>query len=149
MSAMSMQGAHEARISTGRILRAGALAALLAAIANTIVRVLAVTLQPVDSAFVALQWIPPAFFTLIGTIGATVVFWIISRQSRRPAAVFTIVAVVVLLLSLIPDLLMLQDGGPLQMPGANAWAVGALIIMHFVAFAIIVPLLNRTAQEVG
>ena len=147
MSTLSMQATRQARIPTGRILRAGALAAVVAAIANTVVRVLAVTLQPVDPGFTALEWIPPVLFTLVGAIGATGVFWIISHQSQHPARVFTIVATIVLLLSLIPDLLLLQHGGPLEMPGANAWAVGALMVMHVVAFAIIVPLLKRTTQQ--
>lgn len=146
MSATTVHRTQEARIPTGRILRAGAIAAVLAALANTIVRVLAVTLQPVDPGFIALGWAPPAIFTVAGTIGATLVFWIISRLSRRPARVFTIVAVVVLLLSLLPDLQLLQGGGPMQFPGTNAWSVGALMMMHFVGFAIIVPLLNRTAR---
>lgn len=146
MSTVTVQHTHDARISTSRIWRAGALAALLSALANTVVRILAVTLQPVDPAFTALGWLPPAMLSVIGVLGATVVFWIVSRRARRPAAVFTAVAVVTLLLSLVPDLLLL-DGGPLEMPGATAWAVGALMIMHVVTFAISVPLLTRTARD--
>lgn len=146
MAALTDGTMHAARIPTSRILRTGALAAVLAALANTIVRVLAVTLQPVDPGFTALGWAPPALFTLAGAIGAMVVFWIISRRARHPASVFTRVAVAVLLPSLIPDLLLLQHIGPLQFPGATAWTVGALMVMHVVAFAIIMPLLNRTAH---
>lgn len=146
MSAATVSGARVERIPTGRILRAGAIAAVLSALANTVVGWLAVTLRPVDPGFMPLTFGPPAMFTIIGAIGATLVFWIISRLSQRPARVFTIVAVVVLLLSLIPDYQMLQGGGAMQFPGTNGWTVGALALMHFVGFAIIVPLLNRTAR---
>ncbi len=146
MSAATVSNERVERIPTGRILRAGATAAVLAALANTVVRLLAVTLRPVDPGFMPLGWGPPVMFTLIGAIGATLVFWIVSRLSRRPARTFTIVAVVALLLSLIPDLQMLLGSGSEQFPGTSGWTVGALITMHFVAFAIIVPMLNRTAK---
>ncbi len=150
MVAIGMQQTTRAsRIPAARIVRAGALAAVLAALANTVVRALAVTLQPVDPGFMALGWIPPALFSLLGAFGATMVLWLISRRSQRPAAVFTAIAVGVLPVSLIPDLLLLQQGGPLWNPSANAWAVGALMVMHVVGFTIIVPCLTRTAQGGG
>ena len=150
MVAIGMQRTTRAsRIPAARIVRAGALAAVFTALANTVVRTLAVTLQPVDPGFMALGWVPPALFSLLGASGAALVFWLVSRRSQRPTAIFTAIAVGVLPVSLLPDLLLLQQGGPLWNPGANAWAVGALMVMHAVGFAIIVPCLTRTAHGGG
>ena len=61
---------------------------------------------------------------------------------------FTRVAVAALAPSLLPDLLLLPDG-PLAMPGSTLWTVGALMVMHLVAFAIIFPALRRAVQGFG
>ena len=74
MIAMDIQQeSNVAQNRSARIVRVGVLAAVLAALANTVVRTLAVTLQPVDPGFVALAWVPPALFSVIGAIGATTV----------------------------------------------------------------------------
>ncbi len=74
--------------------------------------------------------VAPILLTAIGSIGATLVFAIIKRFTRRPVLVFSIVALVVLALSYLPLLL------PLGLPSAT---VIAFAIMHLVAAGIVVP----------
>jgi hypothetical protein len=50
---------------------------------------------------------PTVFFTAVGTLGATVVFAVVRRRAGRPTVLFRRIALGVLLLSLLPDLLLL------------------------------------------
>ena len=147
MTATNVQTMSTARIPTSRILLAGLAAGVLAAIANTIVRIIAVSVQTVDPVFLPLTWGPPAVFSIIGAIGATLVFWIISRTARRPVTTFTRVAIVTLVVSLVPNLFMLQAGSPMNMPGTTVGTVAALIVMHIVAAAVIITVLNRAGAQ--
>jgi hypothetical protein len=47
---------------------------------------------------------PVGFLTTIGVIGAIIVFAIVRRFSKNPNSVFTVIAVVVLLVSFLPDI---------------------------------------------
>jgi hypothetical protein len=118
----------------GRLLRRGLLAAVLAAVANALVLVIA------SSLFGAVVVPPGETLTLgpviaasaIGAIGAAVVFGVIGRFSRRPIRVFRVIALVVLLLSLVPI--------PLQ--GVAGPSAGALALMHVLAAAVVVGVLT-------
>jgi hypothetical protein len=93
---------------------------------------------------------PTIFFTTIGTLGAVGVFALIRRWAERPEHVFRWVALVVLLLSLAPDLWLLGDGAAEMFPGATPAGVGVLTMMHVVAAAVIVwALTARGPREAG
>ena len=47
---------------------------------------------------------PVGAFTVIGVIGAVIVFALVRRFSKNPNSVFTVIAVVVLLVSFLPDI---------------------------------------------
>lgn len=81
-------------------------------------------------------------FTIIGGLGAVIVFALLGRFARRPITLFQRIAIGVLVVSLIPDLLLLNGG----MPGASVGAVAALMLMHVVAWAIIVRVLTTMAR---
>jgi hypothetical protein len=120
----------------GRLLRRGLVAAVLAAVANALVLVIA------SSLFGAVVVPPGETLTLgpviaasaIGAVGAAVVLGIIGRFSRRPIPVFRVIALVVLLLSLVPI--------PLQ--GVAGPSAGVLALMHVLAAAIVVGVLTTT-----
>ena len=84
------------------------------------------------------SWGPVIFFTTIGALGAAGIFGIVRRRAERPEQVFRWIAVVVLLLSFLPDLWLLGDGAAETFPGATRVGVGVLMVMHTVAAAIIV-----------
>ncbi len=120
--------------STGRLLRRGLLAAVLAAVADALVLVIwsslfgAVVVPPDEVLFLG----PVVAASAIGAVGAAVVLGVIGRFSRRPIRIFRVVALVVLLLSLVPI--------PLQ--GIAGPSAGALTLMHVVAATVVVGALT-------
>ena len=85
---------------------------------------------------------PTVFFSAVGTLGAIVVFAFVRRRADRPESLFRRIALGVLLLSLLPDLLLLGDGASGTFPGTTPAGVGVLMLMHVVAAAAIVWLLT-------
>ncbi len=138
MESTTRNGAFSERSSAGRLLRRGLLAAVLAAVANALVLVIASSLfgtvvVPPDE---VLTLGPVVAASAIGAIGAAVVFGVIGRFSRRPIRVFRLTALVVLLLWLVPI--------PLQ--GVAGPSAGALALMHVVAAATVVGVLTTTPR---
>jgi hypothetical protein len=127
------------RVLAGRLIRVGALAALLSASANAI---LLASASSISGAVV----IPPdetvtlgqvAGASVAGSIGAAVIFAVLGRFTRRPVRVFCGVAAVGLLLSFVP----------IAVVGATGWSAGALALMHVVAAVINVGLLTRSGRR--
>jgi hypothetical protein len=135
--------AQEERVSFRRLLWVGPLTIVVAAVANSIVRLLAVSLFSISPDFIQLEPGPPAVFSVVGVLGAVIVFAIIARFSRRPIRLFRIVALIVLLISFVPDIGLLATGAP----GATPLSVGVLMLMHVVAWAISVGMLTRLTRE--
>ena len=134
MESTTSNGPSSVRVPAGWLLQRGLLAAVLAAVVNALVLVIA------SSLFGAVVVPPDEILTLgpviaasaIGAVGAAVVLGVIGRFSRRPIRVFRVTALVVLLLSLVPI--------PLQeVAGPSA---GALALMHILAAAIVVGVLT-------
>ena len=113
------------RMAWNQLLLAALIAIVGSVIVNTVIRAIALALLP--AGFIQLQ-MPPIIiaFTIFGTIGATIVFALINRFARNPIRLFRIVALVVLVLTLIPDLLLLSS------PTANLVSVATLMVMHVV-----------------
>src|SRR3954453_4372093 len=118
------------RVASGRLLKAGALAIVASVIANLIIRIIAVNVLGIGQEFPPLSWGPPIVFTIMGVLGATIVFAIIARFAKRPIRLFRIIALVVLVLSLLPDIGLLSSNA---MPGTSLGSVGALMLMHLAA----------------
>jgi len=132
------------RVRISRLLWVGPLAIVAAVIANLIIRTIAVSLLGISAEFPPLGFGPPVMFTVIGVLGATIVLAIVARFSKRPIALFRTIALVVLVISLIPDVLLYTSNG---MPGTSLGAVLALMVMHAVAYAITVTLFSRMTAE--
>ena len=128
----------------GRLARVGAVAVALAVVVNVLIRTLAVSVFGIGEGFLPLGVGPTVFFTLVGMTGAVVVFGLILRFSRRPARLFRRVALVVLLVSLVPDVLMLFSG---SMPGATGAGVITLMVEHVASWAVAVGVLTRLVEE--
>ena len=135
---------REERVSGRRLLWVGPLAIIAAVVANQIVHLLALSLFKISPEFPPLQVGPPIAFTIMGVLGAVIVFAVVGRLSRRPIRLFRMIALIVLALSFIPDIALLATGA---MPGTSPVAVGTLAAMHVVAWAIAVWMLTTLARE--
>lgn len=123
-----------------------AVAAVLATVANVVLRALAIALFDIPDAFEHLALRAVIVSTVAGVLAAGVVYAIVARVSRTPDRTFTIVAIVALVLSLIAPLTVgLED--PPEYPGTDAASVGTLMAMHVVAAAIAIVTLTRPRND--
>lgn len=123
-----------------------AVAAVLATVANVVLRALAIAVFDIPDAFEHLALRAVIVSTVAGVLAAGVVYAIIARVSRTPDRTFTIVAIVALVLSLIAPLTVgLED--PPEYPGTDAASVGTLMAMHVVAAAIAIVTLTRPRDD--
>jgi hypothetical protein len=131
-------------ISSRRLLWAGAVTALAAAAANTLMRfVAAAALQP-DPAFVPLSPLTPAVFTVLGVLGAVALLAVIARLARRPLWLFQRVVLIALPLTWLPDIALLFSS---PFPGVTPAAVLVLMSMHAVAVAALLTVLPSLLRE--
>jgi hypothetical protein len=134
---------QEVKIS--RLWWAGLLAAVVAVVGNIIVQVITNALVTIPAGFLPFQIPRIAIFSVVGVAGATGVFALLSRFTQRPIHWFWITSVVVLLLSFVPNILMLI--GTLPVPGTTVPGVISLMVMHVVAAAAAVGVLIGVAGE--
>jgi hypothetical protein len=133
------------RSGLGELLRAGLIAAVLALIINQVIRVAAVALLNTDPGFEPLTtWVPVTIFTVGGVVGATLVYGVLRRLVANPKRVFTIVALVVLLLSFIPNIMLGLDPSSAPFPGVTWPNVFTLMLMHLPPAIFSLYFLTRT-----
>ncbi len=131
------------RVSFGRLVTFGAIAGMLAAVANGVVYLLAAAVgtMPDDVAVsggVPITLLPVVLSSIMPAIVAAVFLALLVRFTRRPIGIFWVVAVVLLVLSFIT---------PFTIPGAPAAMILTLLIMHVVAAAIIIWVLTTLAPR--
>lgn len=129
----------EGRVTCSRLLWVGLLAAMVAAAANSLVRAISVILFDIPPDFQPLTLGPVVISSVVGALGATVVFAVVVRFARRPIRLFRTVAVVVLLLSFLNPILALPEAG-LQ-------TILTLEFMHVVVAAVSVGLLTTLIRS--
>jgi uncharacterized BrkB/YihY/UPF0761 family membrane protein len=95
--------------------------------------------------FAPLQWWRYILFTLVGAIGAIVVYAVLPRYSKKPVQTFHIIALVVLLLSFVPNLLMLSNP---EMPTAGVIGLMLMHIPPYAASVIALPVWGSEPKEV-
>ena len=127
------------RVPAGRLLGVGVLAAVFSAVANAVVLAVASSLFgpvviPPDEAVTFGQVMAAS---VAGAVGATVLFAVIDRFTRRPMRAFWGIAAVGLLLSFLP----------IAMAGVTGSSVGTLAFMHVLAAATNVGLLTRLSRK--
>src|SRR5215208_83100 len=126
-------------VPVGRLLRIGALAAVLSGSANALVLAIA------SSLFGAIVIPPDGTVTfgevvgasVAGAVGAAAIFALTGRFTRRPIRIFWGVAAVGLLLSFVP----------IALAGATGSSAGTLALMHVVAAATNVGLLTKLGRK--
>ncbi|WP_201287818.1 DUF6069 family protein [Salinirussus salinus] len=114
-----------------------AVAAVLAGAVNAAL-VAGATAAGVGEGFRAVSYPPVLFLTVVGVVGATLVYALLLRRSRAPRRTFVRVAAAVLVLSFLPDLALLALD-----PAATVGGVVVLMLMHVVVAAASVGVLTR------
>lgn len=137
---MSGGGVAEGGFPFGRWLGLGALAVAVAVVVNVVIRTVAVAVFGIGDGFLALGLGPTVMFTVIGVAGAVVVFGLFLRFSRRPVRLFRRVALAVLLISLVPNVMLLFSS---YIPGTTPAGVFTLMLEHVASWAVAVTVLPR------
>ena len=118
----------------------GALIVFGAVVMNTAIVLVAHTLLTVAPTFGPLQYVAAVPTTVIAVIGALVVFVVISQRSQQPVRLFRRIALIVLAISLIPDVAVFV----LKLyPGTTLPQVGVLMLMHIATALLCVSLAPR------
>ena len=145
--------------SLKRLLWAGPLTIVIAVMVNLILRFIATALLQPSESFIPLSARGPvAPFTVIGTLGAVIVFALVAQFAPSPIRTYRIISVVALSLTFIPDMLLLFGprspagaappvGGPPPMEGVTFPNVLALMTMHVAAWAVCAFLLPRLTRS--
>ena len=118
----------------------GALTVIAAVVMNTLIALAAHALLTVAPTYVPLQFTSLIPATAVATVGALIVFAVISRRSPQPVRLFRRVALVVLIISIIPDLLLPVFG---WFQGTTLPEVGATLLMHIAAALLVISLAPR------
>ncbi|MFD1588008.1 DUF6069 family protein [Halorientalis brevis] len=136
MDAQTETGDVSSTAGVGSLARRGGIALGLAVLVNVAIVVaadaagVAPTLDPLSTG-------PVVLFTALGVVGATVVYGVLARFRAEPDRLFTGIAAVVLVLSLIPDVTYAPT-----LPGATTLGVTVLAIMHVTAALVAVAVLT-------
>jgi hypothetical protein len=116
-------------ISLRRLSAYGAVAIVVSTLVNLALRVLSTQLFQLSSAFSPLGIGAVIFWSVICGSAAVLVFALVIRRSRRPVAVYLLIAIGIYVLTFIPDGLLLS-GNPPFFPGTSVYAVLTLMSMH-------------------
>ena len=148
MSSMSLSSSTprvERAIDWGRFALVGLGTIVAALAANLVVYAIGSALVGYDPRFLPLAGPSGTiFFTIVPAVVAVLLFALLLRFTANPARIFTVVAAVVLVLSLVPDITYIPT-----LPGATAAQTAVLMVMHVVAAVVIVGMLTRQAGRRG
>ena len=119
---------------------AAAVGAVGGLVINSVIATLARTLFDIPSEFQQLTLPVYGFLTVVGAIVGAIGWHLVATRSRNAAGVLRVLVPTVLVLSLIPDLILLVTG---SQPGTTTAGVVALMLMHFAVAAAAVPAYRR------
>ena len=130
-------------VSRRRFVLVGLGTVIAAVLANLIVYFIGSLVVGYDPQFVVLADASGMIlFTVVPAIIAVLLYAALMRFTRDPARIFTNIAVVVLILSLIPDLIYIPS-----VPGATTGQTAILMVMHVVAAVVIVSVLTTQTRS--
>jgi hypothetical protein len=147
LSSSSSSPAPEASrtVSWGRFALVGLGTVIAAVLANLVVYVIGSVVVGYDPQFVVLANASGTIlFTVVPAIVAVLLYAALMRFTSNPARIFTNIAVVVLIVSLIPDLTYIPS-----VPGASSGQTAILMLMHVVAAGVIVSVLTTLTRPQG
>jgi uncharacterized membrane-anchored protein len=116
------------------------MATLVAIVGNLLVLAIFNALFEIPPTLPAFAVVPVIIVTVIGVLGAALVFALIARYTRRPIRIFQITSLVVLLVSFIPNI------GMFTREDASVPGIIGLMIMHVVAAAAAVGIMTKAVQ---
>ena len=119
---------------------AAAVGAVGGLVINTVIATLARALFDIPSEFQQLTLPVYGFLTVVGAIVGAIGWHLVATRSRNAAGVLRVLVPIVLVLSLIPDLILLVTE---SQPGTTTAGVVALMLMHFGVAAAAVPAYRR------
>jgi len=147
---MNLSKSTDGKLPTKQVWMAGGISILGSVIANLAVYWVGRMVVNPDPGFQPLAGPGPTiFFTVAFLLVATLVYLGINAYTTQPVRIFTIVAVIVFLVGLIPDFLLFGEGtsASMGMGVATPGAVVLLILMHIAAFAITLWTFTRWAHR--
>lgn len=130
----------------GTALLTGAVVGVIASAANLAISAIARGVLGADDEFVPLTPGPIVMWTMVGAIVGAVGWRLVVNRSTRSRALLSRLVPAVLLLSFVPDALLLASDST---PGQTTSGVVALMVMHVVTAAIAVTAYNRTMPVGG
>lgn len=143
-SVIGPQSREDARRSHGsgwrRLLVVGTGLVLTATVANVLIATALRSGLGVPANFQPLSTASVASFTIVGMIGATVVFAWIARTQPDPRRTFALVATAGLIVSWLPDLTIWATA---VFPGTTTAGILSLMVLHIVAAVFAVGILLR------
>ena len=130
-------------VSRGRFALVGLATVAAAVLANLLVYALGSVVVGYDPGFVVLANASGTIlFTVVPAIVAVLLYAVLTRFSGNPARIFSNIAGVVLIVSLIPDLTYIPS-----VPGATSGQTAILMLMHVVAAVVIVSILTTQTRS--
>ena len=132
-------------VSWGRFVLVGLGTVFAAVLANLLVYFIGSVVVGYDPQFIILANASGTIlFTVVPAVVAVLLYAALMRFTRNPARIFTNIAVVVLILSLIPDLTYIPS-----VPGATSGQTAVLMLMHVAAAIVIVSMLTTLTRPQG
>ncbi|GEM_PF-2986381 len=134
---------QESRVaSRGRVARIGLATVIAAVAANTLIYFIGGALVAYDPQFLPLANVSGEIvFTLPAAIGAVLLYAALLRLTRTPARLFTIIAAVVFVVTLIPLFTYIPT-----VPGVTGGQTAILVLMHITAAGVIVRMLTTLTR---
>ena len=119
---------------------AAAIGAVGSLVINVVIAAIARGVADIPSEFKQLTLSVYGPLTVLGAVIGAVVWHLVVARSRNAAGVLRVLVPVFLVVSLIPDVMLLVDD---SQPGTTTAGVVALMLMHFGVAAATVPALRR------
>ena len=134
--------AESRSINWGQYSLVGLATVIAAVVANVLVYFIGSAVVGYDPQFIVLANVSATIlFTVVPAIVAVLLYAVLLRSTADPARTFTIIAAVVLVVSLIPDFTYIPT-----VPGATSGQTATLAVMHTVAAVVIVLMLTTFAR---
>jgi hypothetical protein len=119
---------------------AAAIGAVGSLVVNSVIALLAKAIFDIPDEFQPLTLPVYGFLTVVGAIIGAVVWHLIVARSRNASGVLRVLVPTVVVLSLIPDVMLLANE---SQPGTTTAGVVALMLMHVAVAAVTVAALRR------
>jgi hypothetical protein len=130
-------------LSLGRVFTYGLASVAAAVIVNLLVFFVLAALLDLSRDFPSFNPGPISLFTAAGTFAGVLVLAALTRLVRNPIRTYTFVAGAALLLSMVPNLLLMRNPEAAPLPGGTPQHFAVLIIFHVAAAVTHIAVVHR------